>query len=277
MTELKAEFGQKVPALKPLHLRLAAKAVEQYPDWRVVPTYLGPVTQRQEHVAPGSGSPVEEVLDGHAKLWTPAQKPGTPSPDSHWQDLWNGHTKIRHSDSLFIDKDKRSKGQQPEARPYGLRYKTPKGRMLSRPAYLRNLLKTGDAVMSKDKKIWTFPLMKVAGLSPDRDYKQPADLYSKLNYIVSPEARLGVQVLHVMAGQPIHEDVVEITNETLSELKPDGSHRETKGFVGVTRSEQGQFFRLSWWAGISLPDWQLPQGTSSLQPAKQGLSQPPAR
>ncbi|MGZ6005368.1 MAG: hypothetical protein ACXWLH_04425 [Candidatus Saccharimonadales bacterium] len=265
MTEFKAEFGQNVPQLNQAQLGRVAVALEQHPGWRVLPTRLVDADARQNEVVPHTGS-IDRMIGEVAKLWTPPSGVGSYNLNGSavWAKLWDGANIITTSDDIFISIADKEKGMRPATRPFGLRYKDSDGSMLRRKSFTEGLVSKGQAIEGGDGEVWTFPVMKVADLTPDPAYKQPGELFKNLNYIISPEARLGVQVLNMLAGTPMHPDIVEITNETVSQLKLNNNHEDIKGHVGITRSSDLKFFRLSWWSGVSLPDWQLPLGVNGL-------------
>jgi hypothetical protein len=264
MSEFWAEFGQNVPRLDKQQLYNLSAAAEQYPDWRLVPTLLGRLTDRKANVLPKPDSPLTEILDRNHKLWLPEDGAVTTFPEpAHWERLWQGTRMIRESERIFQTKLRGATTPQPEIKSYGLSYLTPEGQMRPRERYLTSLIMNGDAEVTVG--IWTFPVIVVSDTRPDQIKKRPSDLYKRLDYIVSPEARLGAQLLHLVAGTPLHPDVTHVTNEVVSELRANGHYRATRGLVGVTRSATEHLLRLSWWNDYAWSDWQLANGISGLQ------------
>jgi hypothetical protein len=162
---------------------------------------------------------------------------------------------------LEID-DFMSKRVQNGPKRFELRYKSPESdEMISRKAYLGALVAAGQAV-SDAGKVWTFPLMDI-GDGINRDYRAAPEQFKSLNSIISPEARINVQLLHAYAEKPKNEDVTEYANEAVCQLDIDETFLAILGVAGVTWSKQlGGRIRFSWWA--SFDEAETPRGFSGL-------------
>lgn len=265
MADFRHEFGQNAPELgRGQEYDRLSRAVEHHPSWRIVPTMIDTFSARRQSTELREGSVFAEMLGDHTTRLVMPQDLRPPSSTiegvSGWHKLWEGQEALRQSDGTFADGP-----TPPVGHDYVLLYKCPDGSMGARRRFFAKMFEAGQAVPDYDGRLWTYPLMDISGTQPDRDYKQPAALYDRLNYIISPEARLGVQLLRLVGGQPMHPDVVDVTNEALVQLADRTGGRQIRGVVGVTRSETDRHLRQSWWSMLPLPDWQLPEGVSGLE------------
>jgi len=266
MDEVNAQFGQAPIELTLRQQKVVAERAEKYPTWRLLPMVLRPeVTGRADIVTPRTEE-AKRLIGPYSQLWTPVEAERDDEGDQ-WGDLWAGKDKIHKSDRFVSEVPKRNRSGQypePQVRPYRLLH-TVEGKLLRRPDYLKFLASSGRGVAGVDRSVGTLPLMDVSNTRPNSIDEDPKRLFDALDPVISPEVRLRVQTLHILAGTPLHSDVTHVTNEAVAELAGANGHfRRIAGVVGVTRSQDKKFLRCSMWSYRSLPDWQPSPGISAL-------------
>jgi hypothetical protein len=239
--------------------------VQQYPHLRLNPTRLDGVYNRRANATPNDRSELADILPKDllfidetnlfAALWT---KTGGPA-------LYNGR--------LFESSQEEQKAHDPDKmKKYDLRYLNPDGEFVRYPEYVGALLATGQALQrSRSGYSWTYPLMNMSNRPPRRGETGSVDtLHSQTHPVISPEALINLQLIHIIAGKPLHDDIVDIANEAVCEVDETGGVVKMIGAVGITNhrnehTRELEFIRHAWWrSSPTKSDFQAVEGLSAI-------------
>jgi hypothetical protein len=253
MRDFQAEFGLIVPRLTSSQRYRNARTLCENEGDQVVPTLLPKqVWRRKAQAALIEGSVLQGVVRPDI-MFMPEERGDEREDGQVLNRLWTPRNgPLFWKQNLYLD----------------LRYKVPGlpiERSLNRRGYIGALLAAGQAVLGEDGSVWTFPVMDVSD-SRRPDYAGSESHYRQVDPIISPEARINVQVLHMVAGKPKNEDVTEHVNEAVYLVDKRGRKIAFKGVAGVTWAKvlEGRI-RFAWWSEDSpLREAEVPRGVSGL-------------
>lgn len=271
MASFRAEFGQNVPQIDRLSRVSIYRVLSENPAYRVVPTLLGSVSDRKADSKPNTGSVISEIIPGKEdetdilitsadNQWTEYMKARAPLWLKDGATVWlNNRAYLRPESG-----QKKVPADAGANKPYQLRYKATDGTLLKRKDFLKRLVDDKQAVLAEDGGVWTFPVMDVS--NPRRSTRGRADaLYKDLDVVMSPEARIGVQLLYVIAGNPKDEDVIEYTNEAVTERNAQFTFDIVRAITTVTWSKERGQIRQTTTSSISdFLGWEAPKGSNGL-------------
>jgi hypothetical protein len=280
------EFGFEVPQLGPRQEDELDKNAAEYPRWRLMPTALGDIALRRRYAQPNENSALNDLMKGpdasgemrdQSRLWLPCDGPQTDKETKEFDELWTPHVGyITNSDEMFAHADGRNLSDS-RVQAYALRYRTANNDKYDRKSFKAWLYEDTNNAVADNGLIWTFPLMDVSQPEREDEPEVPLRLFNSLNYIVTPETVLGMQVLKLLAGQPISQNIFQISNEVMVELTVgDLTEIENKirGYVSISRNtgvwaDGKMAFMQSWHTSLEHHNWHLPMGISGLYPVDQ--------
>ena len=97
---------------------------------------------------------------------------------------------------------------------FSMRYRTINGELVDRETYVASLVAAGQAVVSEDEVVWTYPVMDVR-VNSNRSNSRPEELFRKVNPVASPESLIATQLLHQAASTPTTRPSFDFANEAI--------------------------------------------------------------
>ena len=120
---------------------------------------------------------------------------------------------------------------------YGMGYKTTQASsgltVMKRGDYITDLTAAGKTVEGEHSTPWTLSVMDAAVRSP-RTYATAENLHAKVSPTATPEAHIGMQLMHQANGTPNTNWEPDFVNEAVFELDKRGDPKALVGAAGVS-------------------------------------------
>ena len=131
---------------------------------------------------------------------------------------------------------------------YGMRYKTPSGTaVVGRADYKNDLDAAGKTVKGEHDIPWTWSVMDVAVRSPRTNAPYEA-LHGRVSPTATPEAHIGMCLLHLANGTPNTDFEPDFVNEAVFELDKRGSVKALYGAGSVLWNSGTHDLAMKEWA-----------------------------
>lgn len=229
MSDFWANMGYEVPALDEKQKITVSEALKNHPGGRVVPTPLLGLVDRKKIADRAQDLIYGESVNEEHILWAPK--------DGRYHDL------MEYPDSTVTEGDK----------TFGIRYKSPEGKLVNRSDYLQALKNGGYGIESSDGTLWIFPVMDLEPKEQHHD-GNTRDVYDeKISFSTTPESLITTELLQWIAGSPAPKEWnVELANEAIFEIDENGLPSRLNSIAGVHWKEGLKQIRWnSWPAGYT--------------------------
>lgn len=225
-------LGHELPSLsEEQQAKLQAK-LEEHPTHRIMPAPLLDLDGRKAIAETAKEAfPKNSLSKTNSGLW---------APDSSW--IYG---------KLLADPEATVRDGSTN---YAMRYKTPSGiAVMGRADYKNELEVAGQTVKGERNTPWTWSVMDVAVRSP-RTNTTARTLHGKVTPTATPEAHIGMQLLHQANGTPNNTWEPDFVNEAIFGLDKKGNIKALASVAGVLFYPSRRRVYLNYWGAGNQDD-----------------------